>query len=251
MFDCSGTSGDFDANIHLFLIFAKELPKYIMKYTEYEKAFSPARLNKYLTSCNGNTTKALTLYRHNVKLCQKFYCVLNIFEVVLRNAINEHYKTYFADQDWIRHQLQPGGMLEFHPQKATVQKTIADLDHAGKYTNDRVVSSVTLGFWTYMYNKKPFRLGGQSILRVFPAKTTGLGQRAIYNELQAIKDFRNKIAHHEAICFDANGQKSTLPSKDNYKLILKYVNFLGYSENHLFYGLDATPDSVFDHIENL
>ena len=116
MFDCSGTSGDFDANIHLFLNFAKELPNDIMKYYEYEKAFSPARLNKYLISCNGNTNKALTLYRHNVKLCQKFYCVLNIFEVVLRNAINEHYKSYFDDPDWIRNQLQPGGMLEFHPQ---------------------------------------------------------------------------------------------------------------------------------------
>ena len=39
MFDCSGTSGDFDANIHLFLNFAKELPNDIMKYYEYEKAF--------------------------------------------------------------------------------------------------------------------------------------------------------------------------------------------------------------------
>ena len=76
--------------------------------------------------------------------------------MVLRNAINEHYKTYFADPDWIRHQLQPGGMLEFHPQKATVEKTIAELDRAGKYTNDRVISSVTLGFWTYMYNKFEF-----------------------------------------------------------------------------------------------
>lgn len=251
MFDCSGTYGDSDANIQLFINFAKELPKHIMKYIEYEKAFSPARLNKYLKSCNGNTNKALTLYRHNVKLCQKFYCVLNIFEVVLRNAINEHYKAYFADPDWIRNQLKRGGMLEFHPQKDAVEKNIAELVQDGKYTNDRVVSSVTFGFWTYLFNKKPFRLGGQSILKIFPARTTGLGQRAIFNELKHIKDFRNRIAHHEAICFDSSGFKNTLPAKEHYKLILKYVNFLGYSENHLFYGLDATPDSVFEHIENL
>ena len=34
-----------------------------MKYSEYEKAFSPARLNKYLVAYGGNTAKALTLYR--------------------------------------------------------------------------------------------------------------------------------------------------------------------------------------------
>ena len=222
-----------------------------MKYTEYELAFSQARLNKYLSACNGNTAKALTLYRYNIKLCQKFYGVLNIFEVVLRNAINEHYKTHFRDTDWIRTQLLTGGMLEHHPQKATIEKTINDLIASGRYTHDRLVSSVTLGFWTYLFTKKPFKAGGQSLLRILPNRSVGLGQRAIYNELQTIKCFRNKIAHHEAICFDANGLKSIQPSYDNYKLVLKYVSFLGYSENHLFYGLDVLPESILQHIDRL
>ncbi|MGM9742183.1 MAG: hypothetical protein ACI3ZC_03905 [Candidatus Cryptobacteroides sp.] len=222
-----------------------------MKYSEYEAAFSPARLNKYLTACSGNTTKALTLYRYNVKLCQKFYGVLNIFEVVLRNAINEHYKNQFCDPNWIRTQIQSGGMLEHHPQKSNVQKTIADLTAAGRYSHDRLVSSVTFGFWTYLFTKKPFKLGGQSLLKIFPARKKGLGQRAIYNELQDIKNFRNKIAHHEAICFDSMGQKSIALAKDSYALILKYINFLGYAENHLYFGLDVLPDSVLDHIDTL
>ena len=83
-----------------------------MKYSEYEKAFSPARLNKYLVACGGNTAKALTLYRHNLKLCQKFYGILNIFEVVLRNAINTHYQGVFNDAEWVKNQMQPGGMIE-------------------------------------------------------------------------------------------------------------------------------------------
>ena len=37
-----------------------------MKYFEYEKAFSQARLNKYYNACSGNTTKALSLYRYNI-----------------------------------------------------------------------------------------------------------------------------------------------------------------------------------------
>ena len=222
-----------------------------MKYSEYERAFSPARLTKYLKACGGDTASALTLYRHNIKLCQKCYGVLNIFEIVLRNAIDEHFIGYFSDQDWIRHQLAPGGMLEHHPQRQSVLKTIADLDAAGKYTNNRVVSSVTFGFWTYLFNRVPFRLGGQSILQLFPGRTKGLGQRAIYNELQDIKAFRNRIAHHEAICFDSTGTKNTAQAKASYALVIKYIQFLGYQEAHLYYGLDVLPDKILEKIDNL
>ena len=222
-----------------------------MKYPDYEKAFSPARLNKYLKACNGDTTAALTLYRHNVKLCQKCYGILNIFEIVLRNAINEHYKVHFSDLDWIRHQLVPGGMLENHPQRQSILKIISDLDATGKYTNDRVVSSVTFGFWTHLFSRRPFALGGQSLLHVFPSRTKGLGQRAIYNELQDVKTFRNRIAHHEAICFDTAGAKNTAQVRANYALVIKYIQFLGYQETHLYYGLDILPDKILQKIDSL
>jgi len=222
-----------------------------MKHSEYEKAFSPARLNKYLKACGGDSAAALTLYRHNIKLCQKCYGILNVFEIVLRNAINEHYKKHFADTDWIRHQIAPGGMLENHPQKGGVEKTIAELEKVGKYTNDRVVSSVTFGFWTHLFSRRPFALGGQSILQIFPERTKGLGQRAIYNELQDIKTFRNRIAHHEAICFDATGTKSTAGVRANYALAIKYIRFLGYNEAHLYYGLDVLPNKIMQKMESL
>jgi|BioPla2DNA2_1021312.scaffolds.fasta_scaffold44238_2 hypothetical protein len=215
MFDCSGTSGDYDVKIVIFFLY-KKISKKSMKYLDYERAFSAARLNKYLTACGGNSTKALILYRHNVKLCQKLY-----------------------------------GMLALHPQKSIVNKTIADLIASGRYTNDRVVSSASFGFWTYLFTKKPFWLGGQSLLKVFPAKVSGLGQRAIYNELMAIKNFRNRIANHEPICFDTNGYKSIGPAQDSYNLIVRYVNFLGYSENHLYFGLDVLPNSILERIDRL
>ena len=224
---------------------------FIMNYKEYEKAFSTARLVKYQSACNGNTNDALTLYRYNIKLCQKFYGILNVFEVVLRNAIDSHYKAHFNDNDWICSQLQPGGMLEFAPHKAEVEKTIASLVKQGKYTHDRLVSSVTFGFWTYMFTKKPFKIGGQNLLSIFPEREFGLGQKAIYKELMQIKSFRNKIAHHEAICFDAVGRKSIVPAMFNYELILKYITFLGYHKNHLFYGLDILPEVILDKIDEL
>ena len=222
-----------------------------MTYNDYELAFSVARLTKYKAACNGDNFRALTLYRHNIKLCQKFYGVLNVFEIILRNAIDRHYRMHFNDNDWISSQLKDGGMLANYPRKTEIQKTILALVRQGKYTHDRLVSSVTFGFWTYLFTKIPFRIGGQSLLQIFPNKTVGLGQKAIYKELIQIKDFRNKIAHHEAICFNAVGQKSMVSAQTHYAMILKYVDFLGYSKDHIFFGMDVIPETTMIKIQNL
>lgn len=221
-----------------------------MKYSDYEIAFSTARLNRYLIACKRNRSKALSLYRHNVKLCQKFYGILNIFEIVLRNAINRHYQSHFDDQDWIRHQCEDGGMLERAPQRTEIERTINMLEHQGKYSNDRLVSSVTFGFWTYLFNRIPFRNGGMSLLQIFPNRTPGLAQRPIYNELQEIKAFRNRIAHHEAICFNSKGDIDLNYAKENLELIKKYVTFLGFNPKELFWGTAIRPYSLFEKINN-
>ena len=214
-----------------------------MKYSDYEIAFSSARLNRYLVACRGNRSKALSLYRHNVKLCQKFYGILNVFEVVLRNAINIHYQKFFCDQDWIRHQCIEGGMLESAPQRLEIERKVTLLENQGKYSNDRVVSSVTFGFWTYLFNRIPYRKGGMNLLQIFPNRTQGLAQRPIYNELQEIKSFRNRIAHHEAICFNLEGEIDLSYAHAKLEMIKKYVVFLGYNRVDLFCGIGRRPYS--------
>ena len=222
-----------------------------MKYKEYEKAFSAARLNKYLHTCGGNTDKALQLYRLNIKLCQKLYGVLNVFEIVLRNAIHEHYKSFFSDSDWIRTQLSDGGMLSLIPQKDEVNSTIRKLVATEKYTPDRMVASLSFGFWTHLFTKHPFSKGGKSILRIFPNKDKPLGQRAVFNELMRIKEFRNRIAHHEPICFDKSGLIDTAFPRNHYMLILKYLSFLGHMEGQILFGLDVQPNTIFQKIDEI
>lgn len=222
-----------------------------MKYTDYEKALSPARLNRYLNACNGNKAKALTLYRHNVKLCQRFYGILNVFEVVLRNAINIHYQTHFQDENWIISQCADKCMLSTAPQRNDLLKTADVLKRNGRYSNDRMVSSVTFGFWTYLFNRLPYRSGGNSLLQIFPKRTSGLAQRPIFNELQQIKSFRNRIAHHEAICFSPEGKIDLTYAQDNLNLIKKYVCFLGYDPIELFRGTGIRPYSIIEKISTL
>ncbi len=222
-----------------------------MKYCDYETAFSAARLNRYLVACQGDRSKALSLYRHNIKLCQKFYGIINVFEVVLRNAINRHYQNHFDDQDWIRHQCSDGGLLERAPQRLEIERTVSILERQGKYSNDRLVSSVTFGFWTYLFNRIPFRNGGMNLLQIFPNRTPGLAQRPIYNELQEIKAFRNKIAHHEAICFNSTGEIDLNYAQEKLDLIKKYVTFIGYNPIELFWGTGIRPYALIDKINNI
>lgn len=222
-----------------------------MDYEEYEKAFSPARLSRYLTACGGNQAKALTLYRHNVRLCQKFYGILNIFEVVLRNAMNLHYQSYFGDKDWILNQYADGCMLSTAPQRNEILRNATELLRHGRYSNDRLVSSVTFGFWTYLFNRLPYRSGGSTLLQIFPYRTPGLAQRPIFNELQQIKSFRNRIAHYEAVCFNLKNNIDMTYAKGNIDLIKKYVTFLGYDPVKLFFGMGIRPYSMIEQISKL
>ncbi len=76
-----------------------------MKYDECLQVLSPARLNKYAQASGNEKAKTLRLYQYNIKLSQRFYGVIGMFEIMLRNAINAHYKQYFNDDNWIINDL--------------------------------------------------------------------------------------------------------------------------------------------------
>jgi hypothetical protein len=83
-----------------------------MKYEEYERALSIPRTGKYLLACNEDKNKALILYRYNIKLSQKFYGLLGVLEVVLRNAIDAPFKAQLGDNNWIENQAQDGFLVD-------------------------------------------------------------------------------------------------------------------------------------------
>ena len=153
--------------------------------------------------------------------------------------------------DWVLHQLLPGHMLWNHPQRATFEKTINNLIANSIYSNDRAVSSVSFGFWTHLFSRRPFFLGGQSLLKIFPERSKGIGQRVIYKELQEIKAFRNRVAHQESICFDKNGNINTQGFRYVLSLIIKYLQYLGYSDKKLLYGYNVMTEPILDRIDSL
>ena len=199
----------------------KLLNLYQMKYDECLQVLSPARLNKYAQASGYEKAKTLRLYQCNIKLSQRFYGVIGMFEIMLRNAINAHYKQYFNDDNWIINQARPNGLLEQEASEIVrIQRTYTNM---GVYNNDKMVASFTFGFWTYLFTRRNYRIGGKTLLQIFPNKAHGLKQTDIYNQLTAIREFRNRIAHHEPICFNATRAIDTKYAKEHYELIRTYM----------------------------
>jgi len=217
-----------------------------MKYEEYEKALSVPRIGKYKIACNGDKNKALILYRYNIKLCQKFYGILGVFEVVLRNAINEHYKALLQDNDWLMTQSQNGFLLDYQDTILNERNKLIK----NKYTHDKLVASLSLGIWTFLFSRNCYKNSGKTLLQIFPNKTHGLNQKNIYADLDKIRIFRNRIAHHEPLCFDFLGTINVDYVKEIYTLVIKYIDFLGYRSNELLYGVE-TPLSTIEKIDEL
>lgn len=215
-----------------------------MKYTDFEKIMSTPRMNRYVTACGGNTKKAMTLYRYNLKLSQELFTLISCFEVSLRNAINQHYTTIHG-ADWLRDATRQGGIFDNNNCRVTAGFIRSALGILGAhYTHAKVVAKMDFGFWRYMFAQPQYRAGGQNLLGIFPAKPTSTqaiqyNQSFIFNELAKVNDLRNRIAHHEPICFQ-QGQSviDTRYARQHHALILQLFQWMSVNEAALLYGLD-------------
>jgi len=219
-----------------------------MDFKTSQKLYSAARMGKYLRACAGNKQKTMQLYRYNLRLCQRFYGTLNLFEVMLRNAINVHYIVYFSDVDWIVNQADIGKLLAYN--KDEIRQTEAGYRKRGIYNNDKMVASLTMGFWTKLFSKKRYKRGGKTLLRIFPNKAKGKNQSDVYKDLTHIREFRNRIAHHEPICFDGSGNIDTAFARRHYQLIREYINYLGQNPDNVIQWAER-PDEVLDKIDSI
>ena len=218
-----------------------------MKYDKYEEALSKPRLAKYQSACNGNKSKALTLYWYNIKLCQRFYGVLSIFEIVMRNAINEHYKNKLSDNDWIVTQSTKGFLVN---KQDAVFKEKDKLLNSGTYTHDKLVSSLSFGVWTFLFSRNCYKNSGKTLLQIFPNKISGMNQSDFYKDMDSIRLFRNRIAHHEPLCFNANREIHVDYAENIYNLTIQYIQFMGYKAEDIFLGVEK-PTSIIKKIKEL
>ncbi len=203
-----------------------------------------ARTSRYLEACGGDSKKAMTLYRKNLQLSQELFTVISCFEIALRNAIDIQLLDTIGN-DWLRNGAAPGGIFDNHNCRVTktnINDAVSKLNH--HYTHNKLVAELGFGFWRYMFAPNQFAATGKTLLQIFPAKPTSstaiqYNQTFVFNQLAQINNLRNRIAHHEPICF-VPGQpiKGSTYARQHYGLILQLFQWMSIDEGKLLYGID-------------
>src|SRR3954465_6552142 len=127
-----------------------------MKYSDFENLMSIPRMNRYMIACSSKKKKAMSLYRANLRLSQKLFSVLAVFEVVLRNKIDVHYKTIYhpimGNNDWLIYAARSGGFFaNLHTTKTqqSILNAIGDL--GTNYTHNKLIAELNFGFWRFQF----------------------------------------------------------------------------------------------------
>lgn len=226
-----------------------------MRYADFEEVMSVARMSRY-RSGTSTTKKAMTLYRLNLKASQELFTIICCFEVAIRNKINKQAINTLGN-DWLLNGAVPGGIFDNHNCRYTRQIINDAVNKLGNsYTHSKLVAEIGFGFWRFMFAPHQFTAMGRTLLCIFPAKpistpAMSYNQKYVFNQLAMINDLRNRIAHHEPICF-VSGQpiKNTSYIRQHYDIIIKLFRWMDIDESSLLYGLDHV-ETVCDQIDSL
>ena len=164
-----------------------------------------------MNACKQDKNKALYLYRCNVLISVKMFAILGAFEVALRNSVDQVMASNFGCE-WLTDSIKEGGVFDkdgCKKQSDEIEKTYNRLVKKGIYTPSKLITELTFGFWRFMFAAPQFEATNQALNQVFPNKTkstpdTQIDNSTIFNELSSLNSIRNRIAHHEPICFDAD-----------------------------------------------
>ncbi len=217
-----------------------------MKYCDFEHVISEERMNRYVQACDGNTRKAMTLYRYNLQLSQELFTIISCFEIALRNAINRE-MTARLGNEWLRDSIMPNGVFSLPILNKThdiIQFAYNKLNREDAYTHTKLLAEMEFGIWKYMFSPIQFRQTGRTLLRIFPYKERSTPEiqynhSYFFNELDKINTMRNRIAHHEPVCFYL--QDAIIDTTHAIGIYLKMQRlfaWMGIDNHALLYGLD-------------
>lgn len=166
---------------------------------------------------------AIARYLWNIALCEALYPTLQCFEVVLRNAIHDSLSMNYHP-GWLREERK----FRDYEWKAimSAENTLTRLVREGKLRSDqatepgRLVSQLTLGFWTGLFVRHYDKTFVAPIIRLalrgFPDPIRN--RQTIYNNFERVRHMRNRVFHHEPIWYWQD-----LPQRH-----LDIVNCIGY-----------------------
>lgn len=162
-----------------------------------QSALSADRLSVY---GHDGAASAIVMGRYlwNIAICEALYSPLQMFEVVLRNAIHQAMADLYSTDNWYDTMpLAAWGYQQVGDAKNKIAK-------AGKAVRPgRVVAELHLGFWTSTFEdhyERHTRFLPGGIKKVFPRMPKSLHNRKhIKAGLERIRQLRNRVFHHERV----------------------------------------------------
>lgn len=188
------------------------------------RAISQPRLEPYIRACFFNRRLAIDLYRWNAEISGAFLAPIQLCEVTVRNAIVETLeRVYGHNWPWssafersLPDPRPPSGRPIFSPRRELV-RTRNRMTLPGK-----VVAELKFAFWVELLTRRHNdRLWRPYIRNSFPNLPERMTSRdaiiILHNQLDKVKDVRNRIAHHEPIF--------KLDVQAQYKRIISLIHF--------------------------
>lgn len=160
---------------------------------------SRERFAAYDVSSDHDTLDAVARYLWNMALGEALYPVLQALEVALRNGLNDELAalygaTWYDDAAVV---VNVWGRKEIAEAKKTLSRFYKP------HTPGRIVAELKFGFWTHLFNVDYERPVWQklwskpTVFRGVPRKHRK--RRDLSTRLNGIRDFRNRVFHHEPI----------------------------------------------------
>lgn len=183
------------------------------------KGISPQRFAPYLAEAEGHEKNALDLYWWNVRMSRDIYSALHIFEVFLRNAMDEQLRIWNKEtpdrdakdgkrsSDWM---LDPNNLIE----RKVGDKLAAARAHAiaaiekskgtlRSPTHDEILAQTSFGLWALILptvnDRGKQKLWDEALVLAFPGAKVLDDEREIIKFIKETHALRNRIAHLEPI----------------------------------------------------
>ena len=161
-------------------------------YDKLEIFLSKEKLEAYVAIAN-DKEKALDLYKDNLNISAYLYKLIQVFELSTRNIFNVYLSKRYGN-NWInRNDILTGNNSNNERFLNDINKT---LNRFEVKDNNDIISNLSLGFWVNLLSKgNNDKIWKPSIRKIF----YNYDRETIYNIFRNIKEFRNRIAHHETI----------------------------------------------------
>ena len=165
---------------------------------------SSARLQKYSI----NFEESFNLHLLNTELCESFYSSLSYLEIILRNQIDLVLSNTEEGENWIYNYID--------------NNDLKDKD------KNKLISELNFGFWTAFFMKKNRDIVHDDLLKkIFPFCHHNMNINVIAHDLNAIRNYRNKIFHYGNILIK---RLHILTPEKMHNKIYKYIRYISGNE---------------------